>query len=405
PSKPRVLIADDSRIVRATLIKHIQGMFEFREALDGEQAWETLLIDPSIRVVITDLTMPKLDGYGLLTRIRGSEISRIRDLPVVVVSGSDEREERDRAMAAGATDLITKGIGTAQLLSRLDILSKLVNTQREFERSLEVLVRNRSTTNEVALASTQVLQEQSEAMLSNAIQQSKNFFILHICVGFRHSALAGSPMRPPSTVVSAIGQLLQRTIRQTDSVAQTGRAEFTLATGSVTFDSAHNFAQRLCNAIANANLVRDDRMTFIACCGLASLSEQNVNETPISSKLGLLREIAHRRAIYGLNHAITGVIGLEEESAIKNNGGVALTTKFTSPVTEQESPITKRDSDGMTLLPASSDIPDPNAAPPELATLLQWIKEGKQDQVMQHIGKLSAELQPLVDLMLRQSKH
>ena len=38
--KPRILIADDSRIVRATLIKHIQGLFEFREALDGEQAWK-----------------------------------------------------------------------------------------------------------------------------------------------------------------------------------------------------------------------------------------------------------------------------------------------------------------------------------------------------------------------------
>ena len=38
--KPRILIADDSRIVRATLIKHIEGMFEFREALDGEQAEE-----------------------------------------------------------------------------------------------------------------------------------------------------------------------------------------------------------------------------------------------------------------------------------------------------------------------------------------------------------------------------
>ncbi|MBS0307756.1 MAG: response regulator, partial [Proteobacteria bacterium] len=41
PVKPRVLIADDSKIVRATLIKHIQGMFEFREALNGEEAWET----------------------------------------------------------------------------------------------------------------------------------------------------------------------------------------------------------------------------------------------------------------------------------------------------------------------------------------------------------------------------
>ena len=404
PSKPRVLIADDSRIVRATLIKHIQGMFEFREALDGEQAWETLLIDPSIRVVITDLTMPKLDGYGLLTRIRNSEISRIRDLPVVVVSGSDEREERDRAMAAGATDLITKGIGTAQLLSRLDILSKLVNTQREFERSLEVLVKNTIAGNAVDLASSQVLEEQSAAMLNTAIQQSKNFFILHICVGFRHSALAGSPMRPPSTVVNAIGQLLQRTIRQTDSVAQTGRAEFTLATGSVTFDSAHNFAQRLCSAIANANLVRDDRMTFIACCGLASLSEQDTNQTAVLSKLNLLRETAHRRAVYGLNHAITGVIGQDEESAIKANGGLELAAKSAAaaPAPVQANPITKRDSDKTALHAESSDTANP--IHPELTTLLQWMKEGKQEQVMQHIGTLSVELQPLVDLMLRQSK-
>jgi two-component system cell cycle response regulator len=404
PSKPRVLIADDSRIVRATLIKHIQGMFEFREALDGEQAWETLLIDPSIRVVITDLTMPKLDGYGLLTRIRNSEISRIRDLPVVVVSGSDESEERDRAMAAGATDLITKGIGTAQLLSRLEILSKLVNTQREFERSLEVLVKSTIAGNAVELASTQILVAQSETMLRNAIQQSKNFFILHICVGFRHSALAGSPMRPPSTVVNAIGQLLQRTIRQTDSVAQTGKAEFTLATGSVTFDSALNFAQRLCNAIANANLVRDDRMTFIACCGLASLSEQNNNDSDVASKLNALREIAHRRAVYGLNHGITGAIGLQEEVAIKNNGGVALATKPGTATAVPQTATANGANDATTVLSRASDVEQPALAVPELATLLQWIKEGKQDMVMQHIGKLSTELQPLVDLMLRQSK-
>lgn len=129
PGKPRVLIADDSRIVRTMLIKHIEGMFEFREALDGEQAWETLLVDPSIRVVITDLTMPKLDGYGLLQRIRSSKINRIRNIPVVVISGSDERQERDRAMAAGATDLIIKGIGAAQLLSQLDVLSRLASPQ------------------------------------------------------------------------------------------------------------------------------------------------------------------------------------------------------------------------------------------------------------------------------------
>ncbi|MBV8664959.1 MAG: response regulator [Burkholderiaceae bacterium] len=123
--KPRILIADDSRLVRAVLIKRIEGLFEFREAVDGEQAWEILLGDAEIRVVISDLTMPRLDGYGLLQRIRTSDLARIRELPVVVVSGSDEVAERERAKAAGADDLITKGIGAAQLLSRLDVLARL----------------------------------------------------------------------------------------------------------------------------------------------------------------------------------------------------------------------------------------------------------------------------------------
>jgi CheY-like chemotaxis protein len=349
--------------------------------------------------------MPKLDGYGLLTRIRSSEISRIRELPVVVVSGSDEQEERDRAMAAGATDLITKGIGTAQLLSRLDILAKLANTQREFERSLEVLVRNNNVAgSDLELASINALKEQAETMLGNAVQQSKNFFILHICVGFKHTGLAGGAMLPPSTVVKAIGQLLQRSIRQTDSVAQTGKAEFTLATGSLAFDSAHNFAQRLCSAIANANLIRDDRMTFIACCGLASLSEQNSNENSVPAKLNFLREIAHRRAVYGLNHGITGVIGIEEETSLKSNGDAALIAKSLSLTRMHEESIAKSEVGQPAQLSQIAAISSSNPASPELATLLQWIKEGKQDMVMQHIGKLSAELQPLVDLMLRQSK-
>src|SRR4051812_11021618 len=205
--KPRVLIADDSRIVRATLIKHIQGMFEFREALDGEQAWETLLLDPNIRVLITDLTMPKLDGYGLLQRIRTSKISRIRNMPVVVVSGSDEQQERDRAKAAGATDLITKGIGTAQLLSRLDILSKLVNTQREYERSLEALVQNNAGEAVAQLSSPYALQTQAEAMLTYAIRHNKNFLLLSMCIGLRHNNQEAAGAAPAHGVVNAIGQL------------------------------------------------------------------------------------------------------------------------------------------------------------------------------------------------------
>lgn len=377
PVKPRVLIADDSRIVRATLIKHIEGMFEFREALDGEQAWETLLIDPNIRVVITDLTMPNLDGYGLLQRIRSSKISRIRDIPVVVVSGSDEFEERERAKAAGATDLITKGMDTAQLLSRLDILAKLVSTQHEFERSLEALVSGALDGAPTLLPSPEALYTQAETLLATAVQNKRNFVLLNVCVGLKHVELEGRAAVPPASVIDAIGHLLRRTIRQTDHVAKTGDAEFTLVTGSINFDAAHTFAQRICLAIAAANLVKDSRMSFIASCGMVSLCSDGAAG---GVSVAAMRDDAHRRAILGLNNGITGVIGREEEAAFH------LGRKSSSLGAE---------AGGNTA--TSGGVPD-------VITMVRWIKEGRQDQVLPHLDQLPHGVRSLIDLALQRSK-
>jgi two-component system cell cycle response regulator len=382
--KPRVLIADDSRIVRATLIKHIEGMFEFREALDGEQAWEALLLDPSIRVVITDLTMPKLDGYGLLQRIRASKISRIRNIPVVVVSGSDDQQERDRAKEAGATDLITKGIGTAQLVSRLDVLSQLAATQGEFEKGLETLIRQTNKQVHIPLASPEALEEQAQAMLDNALKQRRNFVLLNVIVHVEQQDNVTSNL-PPDEVVKAIGQLLLRTIRQTDRVSQTGQTEFTLATGNIHFDSARNFAQRVCNAIANANLANHDHLSLIASCGLVSLSEYDSLEATHEMSLAELQEIACRRAMLGAAHGICGVI--DNEGEIEFPDKVIVADKVT---TAQHTPPS----------PPSSQIV--NA--PDLATLLQWAKEGQRDKVLEHIEHLSTELKPLVDFVLQAAK-
>lgn len=381
--KPRILIADDSRIVRATLIKHIEGMFEFREALDGEQAWEMLLIDPSIRVVISDLTMPKLDGYGLLQRIRASKIGRIRNLPVVVVSGSDELAERERAKAAGATDLITKGIGTAQLLSRLDILSKLVSTQNEFERGLEALINSADSADQLALPSSEEWQIQAEGMRASAVRQNRNFVILNACVGVRHVGLDGYPVLPPASVVNAIGQLLHRTVRQTDCVARTGEIEFTIATGSIHFNSARQFAERVCRAIAHADLMHESRIALIASCGVVSIAECTAAVAANGGELADMRDIARRRALLGLHNGITGVIAADEEVLLKQGDslpGIAVS----------------KSGGAAGALPVDLSI--------NLATLLQWIKEGREDQVLAHIEKLSIELQPLVDLLLKQHR-
>ncbi len=65
----KVLVVNDSRMVRATITKHIRGRFDVRDEADGEAGWEALLVDPAIQVVLTDIGMPRLDGFGLLERI------------------------------------------------------------------------------------------------------------------------------------------------------------------------------------------------------------------------------------------------------------------------------------------------------------------------------------------------
>jgi two-component system, cell cycle response regulator len=373
PVKPRILIADDSRIVRATLIKRIEGKFEFREALDGEQAWETLLIDPAIRVVITDLTMPRLDGYGLLRRIRSSKITRIRALPVVVVSGSDEREERDRAMAAGATDLISKGIDTAQLLSRLDILCELVTVQREFELSLKTLGQHVPGDGLAQFLSPEALAGHIATLLAGEAENKKNLVILHVCVGLRHAGLDGAATVPPVAAVNAVGHILLRSVRQSDHVARTGDAEFTLVAENSSTDSTRCFAQRICKAIVSAPLIKLDRMSLVASCGLFSSSEEDGSGLALDEMLAAAR----RRARLASSRAIVGVVGKHDELVFESGEG-GTPVEIVSP-------------------PEGESVPD-------LALLLEWIKQGRHHEVLPYIGKLSTELQPLLDLMMQRQK-
>ena len=71
-------------MVRASIIKHLKGRYAYREEVNGEAAWQTLVLDPTIRAVISDLGMPVLDGFGLLERVRQSKLARVRQLPVIM---------------------------------------------------------------------------------------------------------------------------------------------------------------------------------------------------------------------------------------------------------------------------------------------------------------------------------
>lgn len=116
---PRVLVVDDSRFVRAKISRDLQGVCEVREEADGEAAWQALTSDPSIRLLITDLGMPRLDGVGLLERLRNSGLTRLHELPALVLTGDDAEGALGRARLAGASGFLLKGDSPEALVRRV----------------------------------------------------------------------------------------------------------------------------------------------------------------------------------------------------------------------------------------------------------------------------------------------
>jgi PleD family two-component response regulator len=141
----KVLVVDESRIVRASVVKRLAAQFAVREAADGEEAWHTLLTDRSVAAVITDLKTPVLSGYELIERIRASRVPRVRRMPVIALTGDDESRERSRAGKVGASDFMPKNLRAVDALLRLDTLIELAQKNQIDAPTEAVQIRDAET--------------------------------------------------------------------------------------------------------------------------------------------------------------------------------------------------------------------------------------------------------------------
>ena len=113
----RVLVADDKEssreFVRAVLEQ--EGCI-VEDAADGREAVAKIIANPPDLVVL-DLHMPVLDGFGVLAALRKD--ARFASLPIVALTASAMRGDRERALAAGFADYMTKPISLKELRIRL----------------------------------------------------------------------------------------------------------------------------------------------------------------------------------------------------------------------------------------------------------------------------------------------
>ena len=111
---PLIMVVDDSITVRRVTQRLLQREgFRVSTAVDGLQALEKLQ-DELPDVILSDIEMPRMDGFDLLRNIRSSE--RLKDLPVIMITSRMATKHRDLAMALGANHYLGKPYGDEQLL-------------------------------------------------------------------------------------------------------------------------------------------------------------------------------------------------------------------------------------------------------------------------------------------------
>ncbi|MCB9135808.1 MAG: response regulator [Anaerolineales bacterium] len=150
-SRPTVLVADDDWLNRDLLKVYLENAGFYVEVfVNGEEAWQAIQDGFRPDIVLSDMQMPKMDGLEFCKRVKQHPTMQL--VPVVIVTGMDDDDDRLRAIKAGADDFVTKPFNSLVLLTRVRSLLRIKFLYDELENRNKLLRRvlNRYVDEEVA---------------------------------------------------------------------------------------------------------------------------------------------------------------------------------------------------------------------------------------------------------------
>ena len=125
----KILLAEDDKDLNALICARLtQEGYEAIPCADGQEAWETLE-NCAADLVITDIMMPRMDGFALAGRIRETD----KKLPILFLTALDDKPSKQRGFALGIDDYVAKPFDTDLLMLRVAALLRRANIERTRE--------------------------------------------------------------------------------------------------------------------------------------------------------------------------------------------------------------------------------------------------------------------------------
>lgn len=264
--KPMILLVASSAHSIKLVSKHLQEHFALRTAEDAESAWDSLLENREIVLLIGELEL-MISQFGLLERIRSAGDSWLAATPILLMIGENDNDaERELAFQTGATDFINLPFASSELTARARLHANLY-LQHSMESAEEVhQVSDADLLQQ--LSQKNFFYSRAQQELSFAQRHRGNFSLCKLGLDNIKSIIEVFDKTTATTVIKGIAGMIQQTLRREDTLCYLGNAEFYLLYPATNGIGATKGIKRILKRVGGSKMqVADKQQVHVTLSG------------------------------------------------------------------------------------------------------------------------------------------
>lgn len=271
-----VLIIDDSVTVREQIIRTLESFNLFSryyEAEDGLEGFKKLLSAP-VDIILCDLEMPRIDGFKFLSMLKARP--DLQDVPVIILTGMNDRERKIKGLEQGASDYITKPFDHEELVARVKVHLKIKKLQDDLKRSNELLLELSNTDHLTGLFNRRYMMEALDKEVQRSVRKGGTLSLIMLDID--HFKLVNDSFGhlQGDVVLQRVALQLQKELRSYDCAARYGGEEFVAILPDSTLKESIFVADRIRLAVQGTRFSGQlSALSLTASMGVACFSQEH----------------------------------------------------------------------------------------------------------------------------------
>jgi diguanylate cyclase (GGDEF)-like protein len=334
--KPTILLVASSAHSIKLVSKHLQKHFALLTAEDAEAAWDSLLKDREIVLVICELEI-MINQFGLLERIRSASDSWLAATPILLLVGENDADAgRELAFQMGATDFINLPFASSELTARARLHANLY-LQHSMESPEEM--QQVSAANLLQqLSQTNFFNSRAHQELSFAQRHRGNFSLCKLKLDNVKSIMQSFDKAKTTSIVKGVAGIIQQTLRTEDTACYLGNAEFYLLYPATNGIGATDGVNRILKRVSSSQMRIDDVRVKVTLSGAvySCLATDNSDLEQIYARLDASLEQAQSA---GGNRVVSSSASSEERRVSVDRALKLIEQGSTDELTSDAAPL------------------------------------------------------------------